>query len=287
MRASSQANAKCGRLRRCVPAWNTRPVRRIVSASIRLCAMFFVQGFSQYMSLPALAAFIAAVACQFGPVAISTASISLRSSSSRKSRYMSQFSLPYFSIGDLLDRRAAGRLHVADGDELHVLLLQEAAEVVGAAVADADAAEHDPLAGGDGAVPAEGGAGNDCRRHHRGPGRKRGLQKLPPMKMRLRLRHELVSGWVWPLGQMDVVWGSQKQVAGTPTAYWPTASLSTDGSPRSCANRGTVTGCRNRAKHDRTVLPLDLRRGCLLPEPDLQLRQHVGASATARSGLGN
>ena len=59
-------------------------------------AMFFVQGFSQYMSLPALAAFMAAVACQFGPVAISTASISLRSSSSRKSRYMSQFWLPYF-----------------------------------------------------------------------------------------------------------------------------------------------------------------------------------------------
>ena len=53
--------------------------------------MFLVQGFSQYISLPALAAFIAIVACQLGPVAISTASISLRSSSSRKSRYMSQF----------------------------------------------------------------------------------------------------------------------------------------------------------------------------------------------------
>ncbi len=52
----SQAKAKWGRFRRCVPAWKTRPVRRIVSASIRLCAMFFVQGFSQYMSLPARAA---------------------------------------------------------------------------------------------------------------------------------------------------------------------------------------------------------------------------------------
>ena len=47
VRASSQANAKCGRLRRCVPAWKTRAVRRIVSLSIRLWAMFLVQGFSQ------------------------------------------------------------------------------------------------------------------------------------------------------------------------------------------------------------------------------------------------
>ena len=103
--------------------------------------MFFVQGFSQYMSLPALAAYIAAVACQFGPVAISTASMSLRSSSSRKSRYMSQSWLPYLLVGHFLDGVAAGFLDVADGDELHVLLLQEAAEVVGSAVADADAAD--------------------------------------------------------------------------------------------------------------------------------------------------
>ena len=53
-------------------------------------AGFFVTGFSQYISLPALAAFIAIVACQFGPVAISTASMSGRSSSSRKSRNMRQ-----------------------------------------------------------------------------------------------------------------------------------------------------------------------------------------------------
>ena len=55
--------------------------------------MFFVHGFSQYMSLPARAAVIAAVACQFGPVAISTASMSLRSSSSRMSRYISHLSV--------------------------------------------------------------------------------------------------------------------------------------------------------------------------------------------------
>jgi len=41
------ANAKLGRLRLCIPPWNTRPVLRKTSASARLSAMFFVQGFSQ------------------------------------------------------------------------------------------------------------------------------------------------------------------------------------------------------------------------------------------------
>ena len=104
---------------------------------------------------------MAAVACQFGPVAISTASISLRSSSSRKSRYMSQLLIAVLLIGHLLDGHAAGLLHIADGGELHVFLLQEAAEVVRAAVADADAADDDPLAGRRGAVQPEGRTGND------------------------------------------------------------------------------------------------------------------------------
>ena len=64
-------------------------------------------------------------------------------------------------VDHFLDRFAAGLLHVADGDELHVLLLQEAAQVVRASIADADAAQHDSLAGGDGAVEPQGRAGND------------------------------------------------------------------------------------------------------------------------------
>ena len=152
--------------------------------------MFFVQGFSQYMSLPALAALIAAVACQFGPVAISTASISLRSSSSRKSRIHAAVLVAVFFIDHFLDGDAASLLDVAHRHELHVLLLEEAAQVVGSPVADADSAHHDPLAGGDRAVPAQGRAGNDLRRHHRGAGRKRGLQKPTPMKMRYLFRHD-------------------------------------------------------------------------------------------------
>ena len=104
--------------------------------------MFFVQGFSQYTSLPALAARIAAVACQFGPVAISTASMSLRASSSRKSRYVAQSWLPYFASAIFLtaSRRAAFTSQTATNRTSGSL--QEAAQVVAAAVADADAAQR-------------------------------------------------------------------------------------------------------------------------------------------------
>ena len=69
------------------------------------------------------AAYIAAVACQFGPVAISTASMSSRASSSRKSRYVAQSWLPYLASTIFLTGVAARGLHVADGHELHVRLL--------------------------------------------------------------------------------------------------------------------------------------------------------------------
>ena len=118
--------------------------------------MFLVQGFSQYMSLPARAALTAAVQCQFGPVAIRTASMSLRSSSSRKSRYIAQFVIAVLLVDFFLDGDAAFFFDVADGDELDVLLLQEAAEVVSSPVPDADSAHHDPLAGSDCAVLAPG-----------------------------------------------------------------------------------------------------------------------------------
>ena len=78
-----------------MPPWKTRPVRRNVSASARLSAMVFVQGFSQYTSLPARAAYIESIAWLLEPVVMSTASRSSRASSSRKSRYSTQSWLPY------------------------------------------------------------------------------------------------------------------------------------------------------------------------------------------------
>ena len=91
---------------------------------------------------------IEAVACQFGPVAISTASMSLRASSSRKSRYVAQSWLPYLASAIFLTASRRDGLHVGNGHEPHVRLLQEAPQDVGAAAADADAAQDDPLAGG-------------------------------------------------------------------------------------------------------------------------------------------
>jgi hypothetical protein len=38
---------KFGKLRRCVPAWKTRPVRRNVSRNAKLAAIVFEHGFSQ------------------------------------------------------------------------------------------------------------------------------------------------------------------------------------------------------------------------------------------------
>ena len=47
VRASSQANAKCGRFRRWVPAWNTRPYRFIVSARSWQSPIVMPHGFSE------------------------------------------------------------------------------------------------------------------------------------------------------------------------------------------------------------------------------------------------
>ena len=65
-----------------------------------------------------------------------------------------------FCIGRHFDGFAADLLHITDGHELDVGLLEEASEVVGSAVADADASEDDSFAGGDGSAHAEGRAGD-------------------------------------------------------------------------------------------------------------------------------
>ena len=69
--------------------------------------------------------------------------------------------VPGAVVDHLLDRRAPRLLDVADGRELHIGLLEEAAEVVFPAPAEADAADDDSLARRRDAVEAEGGAGTD------------------------------------------------------------------------------------------------------------------------------
>ena len=156
--------------------------------------MFFVQGFSQYMSLPALAALMAAVACQFGSGGDQHGIDILAVEQFAKVAIAIAVFVAILLIDHGFDRIAAGRFDVADGDELDVFLFQEAAEVVGSSIADADAAQHDSLAGGDRAVEAQGRAGDDIGRHHRGgTGRQRGFQKPTPVKMRYLLRHKPLS----------------------------------------------------------------------------------------------
>ena len=66
--------------------------------------------------------------------------------------------------------------HVANGDDLHFLVVEEVVQVAAAHVADADETHRDTLAGcGTGAVPQ--GGGGDERGHREGAG---GFQKLPP-----------------------------------------------------------------------------------------------------------
>ena len=134
------------------------------------------------------------MACQLGPVAISTASMSPRASNSRRSRYVAQSWLPYLVSALLLDGFPPRGLDIANGHEVHVGLLQETAQIVGAPAADADAAQHDAVAGGDAAVPAHHGAADHLRRHQQGAHLGGGLQEPPAVEAGLWITRGEVGG---------------------------------------------------------------------------------------------
>ena len=83
-------------------------------------------------------------------------------------------------VGDLLDRDPPVLLDVAHRGELHILLFEEAAQIVGTAAADADAAENHTLARWHGAIQAKRRTGNHHRRNRRGPTHEACLQKTAP-----------------------------------------------------------------------------------------------------------
>jgi len=85
------------------------------------------------------------VACQFGPVAINTASMSAARQQLAQIMVGSAGGIAVLFIGHLLDGLAACGLHVADGHKLHIGLWQKATQVVGSPIADADTAHDDPL----------------------------------------------------------------------------------------------------------------------------------------------
>ena len=97
-----------------------------------------------------------------------------------------------FGISPPLDRRAARFLDIAHGHELHVGFLEETAQVVGAPVADADAAQDDAFAGGDAAVPAQNGSAHHLGRGQQGAGLECGLEKPPAAEAGARVTR----GWV-------------------------------------------------------------------------------------------
>ena len=99
-------------------------------------------------------------------------------------------------VDHLLDGLAAHLPGVADRDELDVLLAEHPVQVELAAGPDADAAEHDALAGRDRAAAAQCGGGDD-RRHAAGrAGRGRRLEILSPVQLlreRSGSRHRIFS----------------------------------------------------------------------------------------------
>ena len=106
------------------------------------------------------------MACQRSPVAISTASMSVRSA--RKAadlRVHCAVLVAVVAVHEVLDRKTLLLLKIANGDELHVGLADERLEVVHAAVLDADAPQDDLLAGRDGPVLPQHGRRHD-RRHN-------------------------------------------------------------------------------------------------------------------------
>ena len=80
--------------------------------------------------------------------------------------------------------------HVANGDVLHVGPTDERAQVVVAAIADADAGHDDPLAGGRLAAGAEGRRSDDIGATDRGGGRRGGCQKVSSIRGLLALFHK-------------------------------------------------------------------------------------------------
>src|SRR5207302_1774821 len=92
-----------------------------------------------------------------------------------------------FVIGPFLDALAAGLFDVAHSHELHVGFLEKTTEIIRAAVADTDGAEHDAFAWGGAAVLAQHGTANDLRRGQQRARLQGGLQKAAPIELKTSL----------------------------------------------------------------------------------------------------
>src|SRR5208282_5939806 len=86
-------------------------------------------------------------------------------------------------IGNLFDTFAAAALHIANGHELDILFRKHHAQVILAARAEAEAAQHNPFAWGHGASAAQGSRRNEPRHGQGARAGKGAPQEIAPGKV--------------------------------------------------------------------------------------------------------
>ncbi len=167
-----------------------------------------------------------------------------------------------------LDGDAAFFFDVADGDELNVLLLQEAAEVVSSPVPDANSAHHDPLAGSDRSPFPQGRTGNDHRCHRRSAGRNRAFQEPSTIELRHVFRHRMcpdeVDGGA-PGRRAKVCHGQRASIIPRHSSFYSLRVSTVEGRPTKRSTPAQiakiVAGSRNQQSRGINVPLIQLRRG--------------------------
>ncbi len=220
---------KLGRLRRCVPAWKTRPVRRNGLAQGQALRDIFGAGLLAINILAGLSRQSGGGGVpvwtggdQHGVNIIAgqqVAQIAVRGA----------ILVAVLLVGLLLDGLAARGLNVADGHELHIRFPHEAAQIVSAAIADADAAQDNAFAGRARRRPSPERAGYNLRHQQQAARFEGGIQKAPTGELFLGL---FAMGWErWVHASLSFQLGRRSEVL-----HWQTQGLplSLQSSPCKC-----------------------------------------------------
>ena len=71
--------------------------------------------------------------------------------------------VPIVGVRHFLDSLTPGALHIANRDELDILLWKHDTQIIPTTRAKTDTPQHDPFAGGNPALPSQGFGGNEIR----------------------------------------------------------------------------------------------------------------------------